>query len=131
MRYQLFRRLLLESVSDQVTAVPQHRPGDDLEAFGFVSAVVVPALRRELDPRSAAPGRLEQVLDLIEAAMRDDEDELVDALAMRVIYPLFCLEPSTFERARQTVGPVTLEAVMKFRSLLERADQLQFQVRGN
>jgi hypothetical protein len=129
-RYPLFRRHLLEIVSDQITAVPPHRPGDDLEAFGFVSAVVVPTLRRELDPVTASPGRLEQVLDLIEAAMRDDEDELVDALAMRVIYPLFCLEPATLERARQAMGPATLEAIAKFQSFLERADRLQFQVQG-
>jgi hypothetical protein len=123
--YGSFRREVLNVLGGAAASEP-HRPEDDLAAFAFVSEVFVPPFRQLLEDAAASDdarhNELQRLGDLLEQVMRYGDDETVDALAMRVIYSILCLNPGLLAAAHGVLGRATLEAVQKFQAFLVKAD---------
>lgn len=98
-----------------------------LDAFAFVSEVIVPpylsALQAAVANDHEAAERFAALAGVVEAGFESADDDLVDALAMRLVERHLCRDPALLARARPTFGPATARVVAKFEQLIETADR--------
>lgn len=98
-----------------------------LEAYSFVTEVVAPAY---LEAVAASPrggpfdeARAAQLSAVVEAGFASGDDDLVDALAMRLVERYLCRDRALAERARPFLGPATLGILAKMERLIADADE--------
>jgi len=100
---------------------------DDLCAFALVSASFVPAFVAALDAAEhhddGAGSQVAALADLLEAGFADGTDDLVDALAMRVVERHLCRDSARAAIAYPQLGPATRAIVAKLRALVDSADK--------
>lgn len=101
--------------------------GDELYAFSFVSRALVPGYLEALDRSTSgeleAIDRVRLLSELIELAFVEGDDDLVDALAMRVVERHLCRDSVRARIAWKYLGESTRGVVAKFRALVESADR--------
>jgi hypothetical protein len=105
------RGKLLALVPD--AEVPERVPGDDLYAFAFAGRALGPPVTAAVEAGSLAP-----LAALLEEVFTDGDDDLVDAVAIRVVHDRLVARPAALEAAWPYLGPRTRKVAGKFQALL-------------
>lgn len=106
------RGKLLAIVPD--AEVPEHAPGDDLYAFAFAGR----ALGSSVTAALASGARLPALAALLEEVFTDGDDDLVDAVAIRVMHDRLVARPGALEAAWPHLGPESRRVAGKFQALI-------------
>jgi hypothetical protein len=108
------RGKLLAIVPD--AEIPARTRGDDLYAFAFASRALGPPVT---DAVAAGSGDLLAPLGaLLEEVFTDGDDDLVDAVAIRVVHDRLVARPGALEAAWPYLGPESRRVAGKFQALL-------------
>lgn len=99
---------------------------DEFYAFGFVSAVVAPAYLSAL----RGDGRLDELAALVESGLADGDDDVVNALAMRIVERHLCRDHALLAAATAAGGPSTRRIADKLGALIAEADAQVAAARG-
>ncbi len=94
------------------------RERDDFYAFGFVSAVLAPAYLAAL----GGDGDLELLAGVLERGLAQGDDEVVNALAMRIVERHLCRDEALLAAALAVGGPATRLVAGKITALIDEAD---------
>jgi hypothetical protein len=115
---------------DPEVRVPDGGRVDDLYPFRFASTTFVPpfmdALMRVVlgaDPDGTAERRLTALAGLLEVVFVDGDEDLGDAVAMRLVYSRLCLRPTVLSGAWPFLGQRTRHIAGKFLRLIEECDR--------
>ena len=111
----------------------RERPIGGLDAYSFVTEVVVPAYLDAVGEAGGAPGRTERaelLSAVVEAGFASGDEDLVDALAMRLVERYLCRDAELLERARPFLGPETLGILAKMERLIAEPDARVASTRG-
>lgn len=98
-----------------------------LAAFGFVTDVVAPpylaALRAVAAGKPGAGEQLDALAGAIEVGLGTGDDDLVDALAMRLFERHVLRDPALLAAALPGFGPATTRVVEKLGALIEETER--------
>lgn len=117
--------------------LPTDDAADDLFPFRFASTAFVPpfmdALMRVVlgtDDDGLAGQRLEALAGLLEDVFTDGDDDVVDALAMRLVHTRLCAQPAVLSGAWPYLGERSRRVAGKFLRLAEECDRREAAVRA-
>jgi hypothetical protein len=116
--------------------IPSDGPVDDLYPFRFAGTAFVPVFMDALmrvtlgaDRDGMARKRLVALADLLECVFIEGDDDLGDALAMRLIHTRLCGRPGMLLNAWPYLGERTRRIAWKFVRLAEECDRREAAVR--
>jgi hypothetical protein len=119
------------------TRTPEAGPMDDLFPFRFASAVFVPPFMDSLvrvvlgaDEDGSARTRLIALAAVLEEIFDHGDEDLADALAMRLLHTRLCAQPPLLAGAWPYLGARTQRVAAKFLRLAEECDRREAAVRG-
>lgn len=114
-------------VALQGAALETPRRLGGLESFAFVSETVVPPLlgaaRAAGEGEPGAEERLDALCSVVEAGFSSGEDDIVDALAMRLVERHLCRDRALLALVEPHLGPQTRRVVVKIAALIAEADR--------
>lgn len=110
---------------------------DDLYPFRFASAAFVPPFMAAVvrvtvgaDEDGSAHARLVDLASLLEEVFVGGDDDVADALAMRLVHTRLCAQPTLLAGAWPYLGPQTQRVAGKFLRLAEECERREAAVRG-
>lgn len=112
-------------------------PMDDLYPFRFASAVFVPPFMDAVvrvalgtDDDGSAHSRLTALAGVLEEVFSFGDEDIADALAIRLVHTRLCAQPDLLSAAWPYLGERTRRVAGKFLRLAEECERREAAVRG-